>query len=55
LKDNDFIEGKRRIELGNEQKKLFMERLKRDVNVRFEKHTLTHTNRFFFLPKIVFG
>ncbi len=34
LKDNDFLEGKRTIDLGSEQKKIFMERLKRDVNVR---------------------
>jgi hypothetical protein len=36
LKDNDFLEGKRTIDLGSEQKKIFMERLKRDVNVRKE-------------------
>ncbi len=34
LKDNDFLEGKRTIDLGSEQKRIFMERLKRDVNVR---------------------
>jgi hypothetical protein len=28
------LEGKRTIDLGVEQKKIFMERLKRDVNVR---------------------
>ncbi len=33
LKDNDFLETKRIIELGSGQKQIFMERLKRDVNV----------------------
>ena len=33
LKDNDFLEKKRTIDLGQEQKRIFMERLKRDVNV----------------------
>lgn len=34
LKDNDFLEKKRTIDLGPEQKRIFMERLKRDVNVK---------------------
>ena len=33
LKDIDFVESKRTIDLGSEQKKTFMERLKRDVKV----------------------
>ncbi len=33
LKDNDFIIDKRTIDLGPEQKQIFFERLKRDVNV----------------------
>ncbi len=34
LKDNDFLDDKRMIDLGPEQKQIFMERLKRDVNVK---------------------
>lgn len=34
LKDNDFLDEKRTIDLGTEQKKVFMEKLRRDVNVR---------------------
>ncbi len=34
LKDNDFLEDKRIIDLGFDQKQTFMERLKRDVNVK---------------------
>ncbi len=34
LKDNDFLEDKRIIDLGPEQKQIFLERLKRDVNVK---------------------
>ena len=34
LKDNDFLDDKRTIDLGPEQKQSFLERLKRDVNVK---------------------
>ena len=34
FKDNDFLEDKRVIDLGSEQKQIFMERLRRDVNVK---------------------
>lgn len=34
LKDNDFLEARRTVDLGIEQKRVFMEKLKRDVNVK---------------------
>lgn len=34
LKDNDFLVDRRTIDLGPDQKQAFMERLKRDVDVR---------------------
>ena len=34
LKDNDFLDDKRTIDLGPEQKQIFLDRIKRDVNVR---------------------
>lgn len=43
LKDNDFIEGKRTIELGIDQKKIFMEKLKRDVNFLVTQHKMDYS------------
>jgi hypothetical protein len=44
------LEGKRTIDLGVEQKKIFMERLKRDVNVKERNFYLKNkTKNFFFI------
>ena len=44
LKDNDFLETRRIIELGPEQKNVFMERLKRDVDVSEMLHSIYQIN-----------
>ncbi|CAF1290847.1 unnamed protein product [Adineta steineri] len=43
LKDNDFLEKKRIIELGPDQKHIFMERLKRDVNFLATQHKMDYS------------
>ncbi|CAF0945722.1 unnamed protein product [Rotaria sordida] len=43
LKDNDFLEAKRTIDLGPEQKKIFMDRLKRDVNFLVSQHKMDYS------------
>jgi hypothetical protein len=40
------MEGKRTIDLGPEQKKIFMERLKRDVNVRNDRFVFFRKKNF---------
>lgn len=52
LKDNDFLEKKRTIDLGAEQKRIFIERLKRDVNVR-ESNRFQSLKIFFRLQFLV--
>lgn len=53
LKDNDFIENKRTIDLGHEQKQVFMERLKRDVQVLRFKTVKIIINIHLFLQFLV--
>ncbi|CAF1430190.1 unnamed protein product [Adineta ricciae] len=43
LKDNDFLETKRIIELGSDQKNVFMERLKRDVDFLVNQHKMGYS------------
>ncbi|CAF5151538.1 unnamed protein product [Rotaria sp. Silwood1] len=43
LKDNDFLENKGVIDLGFEQKQIFMERLKRDVNFLVNQHKMGYS------------
>jgi len=43
LKDNDFLENKRIIDLGPEQKQIFMEKLKRDVNFLVYQHKMDYS------------
>ncbi|CAF0748376.1 unnamed protein product [Adineta ricciae] len=43
LKDNDFLEKKRIIELGLDQKSVFMERLKRDVDFLVNQHKMGYS------------
>ncbi|UJR22265.1 hypothetical protein I4U23_025326 [Adineta vaga] len=43
LKDNDFLETKRIIELGSDQKHIFMERLKRDVDFLVNQHKMGYS------------
>lgn len=45
LKDNDFRDDKRTIDLGPDQKQIFVDRIKRDVNVR--QSTINSSNRLF--------
>ncbi|CAF0781836.1 unnamed protein product [Adineta ricciae] len=43
LKDIDFVESKRTIDLGPEQKRVFMERLKRDVKFLVSQHKMDYS------------
>jgi len=43
LKDNDFLEARRTVDLGIEQKRVFMEKLKRDVNFLVSQHKMDYS------------
>lgn len=49
LKDNDFLDDKRTIDLGPEQKQIFLDRIKRDVNVRQCMDSFSSKKNVFFL------
>lgn len=47
MKDNDFLNEGHKLQIGDDNKKYFLEKLKRDVEVRFEMIKYVRRSVFF--------